>query len=77
MTEHIKTYWTEMHQKYSAHGLGVKPTKFAHEVIEYLPKSGTLLDLGAGQGQDSRFFAQHSLDVTSTDLTPAPLEISE
>ena len=65
-----------MHQKYSARGLGVKPTKFAHEVIPYLPKTGTLLDLGAGQGQDSRFFAHHGLTVTSTDLTSAALEIS-
>lgn len=66
-----------MYQKYSAHGLGVKPTKFAHEVISYLPKAGTLLDLGAGQGQDSRFFAQRGFKVTSTDLTPAALEISK
>ena len=66
-----------MHQKYSAHGLGVKPTKFAHEVLEHLPKSGYLLDLGAGQGQDSRLFAQHGFKVTTTDFTPAPLQISK
>jgi len=77
MTDHSKAYWTQMHQKYSAKGLGVKPTKFAEEIIGYLPPSGTLLDLGAGQGQDSRFFAQHGFLVTSTDLTPHPLELSK
>lgn len=77
MSERIKAYWTEMHQRYSERGLGVKPTKFAHEVLEYLPESGSLLDLGAGQGQDSRFFAKHGFEVTSTDLTPTPLELSK
>ncbi len=77
VSEHLKEYWTEMHQRYSAHGLGVRTTKFAQEVVEYLPKSGSLLDLGAGQGQDSRFFAEHGFTVTSTDLTPAPLELSK
>lgn len=77
MSELEKNYWTKMHQQYSAHGLGVKPTKFAHEVLDHLPESGKLLDIGAGQGQDSRFFAQHGFTVTSTDLTPAPLELSK
>ena len=76
MSEHVKNYWTEMHEKYSARGLGVKPTKFAQEVLEYLPRLGKLLDLGAGQGQDSRFFAQHGFTVTSTDFTPAPLNLT-
>lgn len=77
MNDTTKDYWTQMHKKYSAHGLGVKPTKFAHEVLDHLPASGKLLDLGAGQGQDSRFFAEYGFSVTSTDLTPAPLELSK
>lgn len=77
MDDLIKSYWTNAHEKYSVHGLGVKTTKFAVEVLDYLPNTGKLLDLGAGQGQDSRFFAQHGLEVTSTDLTPRPLELSK
>ena len=73
----VKEYWTHAHEKYSARGLGVKTTKFAAEVLDYLSATGTLLDLGAGQGQDSRFFAQHGFTVTSTDLTPAPLALSK
>lgn len=77
MNDLVKSYWTKAHEKYSAHGLGVKTTKFAEEVLDYLPDSGTLLDLGAGQGQDSRFFARNGFEVTSTDLTPHPLKLSK
>lgn len=34
----------------------------------------TLLEIGAGTGQDSLFFQQQGLHVTSTDLTPAMVE---
>lgn len=77
MNDSVKSYWTKAHEKYSAHGLGVKTTKFAEETLGYLPDSGTLLDLGAGQGQDSRFFARNGFEVTSTDFTQHPLELSE
>lgn len=77
MNNLVKSYWTDKHKKYFERGLGVKSTKFANEILNYLPQSGTLLDLGAGQGQDSRFFAGHGFDVTSTDITPAPLELSK
>jgi SAM-dependent methyltransferase len=30
-----------------------------------------LLEIGAGTGQDSEFFASHGLDVVATDLSPA------
>lgn len=33
--------------------------------------STRLLELGAGTGQDSAFFARHGLDVLATDLSPA------
>jgi SAM-dependent methyltransferase len=35
-----------------------------------------VLDLGAGQGQDSRFFAEQGYDVVSTDLEESALEQS-
>jgi SAM-dependent methyltransferase len=34
----------------------------------------TLLEVGAGTGQDSRFFADEGLDVTAIDLSPAMVE---
>lgn len=34
----------------------------------------TLLEIGAGTGQDSRFFADEGLEVTAVDLSPAMIE---
>lgn len=72
-----ENYWQEQHQKYAAKEWITKPTIFVEQIINILPKNGKLIDLGAGQGQDSRFFADHNFQVTSTDLTADALEISK
>jgi ubiquinone/menaquinone biosynthesis C-methylase UbiE len=77
MSNLVKSYWTDAHKKYSENGFVLKPTMFSEEVLPHLPNQGVLLDIGAGQGQDSRFFAKHGFNVTSTDLTPHPLEVSK
>lgn len=64
------SYWQKVHQKYSQQDWSKNPNIFATEVIEYLPKTGRLLDLAAGIGQDSRYFSSLGYDVTSTDLIP-------
>lgn len=75
MTEN--TYWKNQHQKhYKIADWIDKPSLFAQDAIKYFPKSGNLLDLGSGQGQDSRYFAEHGYDVTSTDLEEAALELN-
>lgn len=60
--------WTERRQAHAGAKWLEEPSQFAREVIEHLPKSGSLLELGAGLGRDSKFFADHGFDVTSTDL---------
>src|SRR6202011_916545 len=35
----------------------------------------TLLEVGAGTGKDSKFFQEHGLQVTCTDLSPAMIEL--
>jgi SAM-dependent methyltransferase len=37
-------------------------------------EAATLLEVGAGTGQDSRFFSDEGLDVTAVDLSPAMAE---
>jgi SAM-dependent methyltransferase len=37
-------------------------------------KARTLLEVGAGTGQDAAFFASHGIDVLATDLTPENVE---
>jgi SAM-dependent methyltransferase len=53
-----------------------KPSLFARDAVRYFPPRGRVLDLGAGQGQDSRYFAQQGYDVVSTDLEDAALALN-
>jgi ubiquinone/menaquinone biosynthesis C-methylase UbiE len=70
-------YWLKQHQKYALTNWIIKPTIFAQQIINFLPKNGKLIDLGAGQGQDSCFFAQNNFEVTSTDFCQNALDISK
>lgn len=70
--------WEDLHQKFYKDADWIdKPNLFAQDAIKYFPKSGKILDLGAGQGQDSRFFAEHGYEVVSTDIEESALEISK
>lgn len=40
----------------------------------FAEEKSTLLEVGAGTGQDSLFFQDHGLEVISTDLSPAMVE---
>jgi len=53
-----------------------KPSLFAEQAIAYFPKSGKLLELGAGVGRDSRFFAERGYEVTSTDFSDTALRLN-
>ncbi len=70
----MSDYWEELHKRYDGLGWTEKPSIFAEEIVEYLPKNGTLLDLGAGQGQDSVYFAQAGFAVFSTDIEVGIIE---
>lgn len=72
-----KQYWTKAHANYSQMEWIKKPSRFAEFAIQYFPKSGKVLDLGAGQGQDSRFFAERGYQVTSTDYERLALGVNE
>ncbi len=61
-------YWAKLHDMYSDKEWVTKPSLFAETVQAYLPKTGRLLELGAGLGQDSAYFTELGYDVTATDL---------
>lgn len=61
-------YWAKLHDTYSTKDWIRKPSLFAQTARHYLPGSGRLLELGAGLGQDSAYFAGLGYDVTATDL---------
>lgn len=72
-----RKYWVGGHKKYLTTSWIDKPTIFATQVIKYFPRKGKLLDLGAGQGQDSRFFAKKGFRVLCTDFSDFALEIAK
>jgi SAM-dependent methyltransferase len=67
--------WTILHDEYSKKEWVNKPSLFAESVINYLPPSGRLLELGAGLGQDSIYFANHGYDAVATDLETNKLQL--
>ncbi len=66
--------WNNLHSRYSKQDWINKPNIFAKEILKYIPKGAKLLELGAGQGQDTRFFARNGIEVTSTDISSKALE---
>lgn len=71
-----KLYWTNKHKKYSTEEWITKPTIFSKFALNYFPKKGKLLDLGAGQGQDSRFFSEIGYEVTATEYSETAVELA-
>lgn len=68
--------WQDLHHNYAEQPWIDRPSIFAETVVEYFPEQGEVLDLGAGQGQDSRFFAERGYKVVSTDIEELALEQS-
>ncbi|HUB93145.1 MAG TPA: methyltransferase domain-containing protein [Verrucomicrobiae bacterium] len=66
--------WEELHRLYAQKDWVKKPSLFAVTVKDYLPKSGHILDLGAGLGQDSVYFSELGYQVTATDLNIEQLQ---
>lgn len=54
----MSTIWKELHSHYQQQSWIEKPSIFAQNTIQYFPQAGTVLELGAGHGQDSIFFAR-------------------
>jgi len=62
------SYWENIHkEKYDGQDWTERPSIFAEEIIRFLPKLGTVLELGTGQGQDSIYFRSRGYSVISTD----------
>src|SRR3989344_955612 len=69
--------WDEKHIKYKSAEWIDKPAIFAKWVVSFLPKSGRLLDMGCGQGQDSRFFSELGYEVMAVDLSAQGIRFAE
>lgn len=72
----MDTVWKELHSNYQEKNWIEKPSIFAETSIQYFPKSGKILELGAGHGQDSFFFARQGYDVLSSDIEISSLNLN-
>lgn len=65
--ENTDKIWSGIHKKYKEKTWIDKPSIFAETAIIHFPRRSRILELGAGQAQDSRFFADNNHHVISTD----------
>lgn len=65
--------WDKQHHLYHETDWIDKPSIFAKWVTKYFPNNGSLIDLGGGQGQDSRYFCELGFKVTLVDYSDAAL----
>lgn len=71
------TYWQKVHTRYSNQNWINEPTVFAKQAIKYFPKTGLILDLGAGQCQDTFYFAKKGYKVVACDLSEFALNLAK
>jgi len=69
--------WRSIFKKYLQSDWIGKHTFFAESVIDFFPRNGNLIDLGAGLGQDSRYFSLNGFKVTSVDLSKTAIRIAK
>lgn len=71
-------YWNKTHvEKYSKTDWVRKPSIFAEQCVEFFPKTGSLLEIGTGQGGDAEYFQSLGYQVTATDYSGEALKIAE
>lgn len=65
--------WDKQHHLYQNEDWINKPSIFAHWAVSYFPNHGSVIDLGGGQGQDSRYFSDLGFKVTLVDYSDVAL----
>jgi len=71
-------YWADRHGKgYADASWRDKPSPFAEFSMQSFPRASSVLELGAGIGQDGIWFAEHGHTVTQTDLGEVGLNIAQ
>lgn len=72
-----QSIWDRRYTNYTKRDILEKPSIFAWFVSGYLPDRGNILELGAGNGRDSRFFAKNGFDIISTDFSEAACNLND
>lgn len=72
-----KAFWNNIHvNKYAKADWIDKHTIFVEQVKDHFPTEGKLLELGAGHGQDTRYFAGMGYEVVATDFSEEALRFN-
>ena len=74
MSEADKKKWDA---KYSATHPSFRPSEILPTIVEFLPESGTAIDLAGGCGRNSFWLAERGFDVTLADVSRVGLEICQ
>lgn len=67
-------FWGAKHQKYASKDFVKKPNWLARTLADNLEGRARILDLGSGQGQDSKFLAAEGHDLVAVDFSAFALE---
>jgi len=67
MEDKSRQFWEEKLKSYNTKDWIDRPSIFIQEAVHYFPNDGKVLELAAGQGQDSRYLAKQGYKVTCTD----------
>jgi SAM-dependent methyltransferase len=68
--------WDRHYSSYRKRDWTEQSSWFAKFTRAYFPVRGRVLELGAGEGQDSRFFARSGYELVSTDFSEAALKLN-
>lgn len=72
-----KQNWNAQHLKYSQTEWINRPSLFAQYAIKFFPETGRIIDIGCGQGQDSRYFSEHGYDVVGIDFSENGINLAK
>lgn len=72
MADNIGEYYNKIYSE-NKNTFGAEPLPIVKKVLEFL-HSGTVLDLGAGEGRNSLFLVSHGFQVTAVDASSVAIE---
>lgn len=59
--------WKQKHAEYASKEWAGQPSIFAEQIAQYLPAHPLILELGAGLGNDAKYFSELGATVVATD----------
>ncbi|MFZ2152794.1 MAG: class I SAM-dependent methyltransferase [Microgenomates group bacterium] len=72
----LQDFWRKKLGKYADADWSRSPTIFVQEVEKYFPKNCSVLELGVGLGQDSKYLSEKGFKVLATDFSKYSQEVA-